>query len=72
MAGKYALLIGTSSCFADARFPALEKPSKDVADLEAVLKDTSIGGFDEVRALLDPTCKKARREVPPLRRPEAG
>ncbi len=62
MAGKYALLIGTSR-FGDARFPALAKPAKDVAALEAVLKDPSIGAFDDVRALLDPPCEKVRREV---------
>ena len=62
MAGKYALLIGTSR-FGDARFPALAKPAKDVAALEAVLRDPAIGAFDDVRALLDPPCEKVRREV---------
>jgi hypothetical protein len=62
MAGKYALLIGTSR-FSDRRFPALEKPAKDVAALDAVLRDPAIGAFDDVRALLDPPCEKVRREV---------
>jgi hypothetical protein len=62
MAGKYALLIGTSR-FGDARFPALTKPAKDVTALEAVLRDAAVGAFDDVRALLDPPCEKVRREV---------
>jgi hypothetical protein len=62
MAGKYALLIGTSR-FGDARFPALEKPAKDVGALETVLRSATIGAFDDVRTLLDPPCEKVRREV---------
>ncbi len=62
MPGKYALLIGTSR-FGDARFPALTKPAKDVAALEAVLRDAAVGAFDDVRALFDPPCEKVRREV---------
>ncbi len=62
MAKKYALLIGASA-YQDARFPALAKPGKDVAALEAVLADTGIGFFDEVRSFVDKPCDFLRREI---------
>ncbi len=62
MGKKHALLVGASS-FKDARFPRLEKPAKDVASLEKVLRDPAVGAFDDVRSCLDAPSDQLRREI---------
>jgi len=58
---KLALLIGNSTY--GPGLPPLEKPDADIAALAKVLADPAIGGFDEVKPLLDANSDKARREV---------
>jgi hypothetical protein len=62
MGKKHALLVGAST-FRDGRFPRLEKPAKDVASLEAVLRDPAVGAFDDVRTCLDAPSDQLRREI---------
>ncbi len=62
MGKKHALLIGASA-FRDGRFPRLEKPARDVASLEAVLRDPGVGAFDDVRSCLDAPADQVRREI---------
>jgi hypothetical protein len=61
MSRKVALLIGNSTY--GPGLPPLEKPDADIAALAKVLADPAIGGFDEVKPLLDANSDKARREV---------
>ncbi|HSS48427.1 MAG TPA: caspase family protein [Thermoanaerobaculia bacterium] len=61
MSRKLALLIGNSMY--GPGLPPLEKPDADIAALAKVLADPAIGGFDEVKPLLDATSATARREV---------
>jgi hypothetical protein len=58
---KVALLIGNSTY--GPGLPPLEKPDADIAALGRVLSDPAIGGFDEVKPLLDATSATARREI---------
>jgi len=61
MSRKLALLIGNSTY--GPGLPPLEKPDADIAALAKVLADPAIGGFDDVKPLLDATSATARREV---------
>ncbi|MFY9820826.1 MAG: caspase family protein [Thermoanaerobaculia bacterium] len=61
MSRKVALLIGNSTY--GPGLPALEKPDADIAALAKVLADPAIGGFDEVKRVLDATSTTARREI---------
>jgi hypothetical protein len=58
---KLALLLGNSTY--GPGLPPLEKPDADIAALAKVLADPAIGGFDEVKPLLDATSATARLEV---------
>ena len=64
MAGKrYALLIGCGA-YRDAEFPPLAKPAQDVADLAALLRKRTVGGFDEVRDdLVNQSCHQVKRAI---------
>ncbi|MFY9820823.1 MAG: caspase family protein [Thermoanaerobaculia bacterium] len=61
MSRKVALLLGNSTY--GPGLPRLEKPDADIAALGKVLSDPAIGGFDEVKPLLDATSATARREI---------
>lgn len=61
MSRKLALLLGNSTY--GPGLPPLEKPDADIAALAKVLADPAIGGFDEVKPLLDATSATARLEV---------
>ncbi len=61
MSRKLALLLGNSTY--GPGLPPLEKPDADIAALAKVLADPAIGGFDEVKPLLDANSAAARREV---------
>ncbi|HSS48429.1 MAG TPA: caspase family protein [Thermoanaerobaculia bacterium] len=61
MSRKLALLIGNSTY--GPGLPRLEKPDADIAAFAKVLADPAIGGFDDVKPLLDATSATARREV---------
>ncbi|HEV7507737.1 MAG TPA: caspase family protein [Thermoanaerobaculia bacterium] len=61
MSRKVALLIGNSTY--GPGLPPLEKPDADIAALAKVLADPAIGGFDDVKPLLDANSDKTRREV---------
>jgi hypothetical protein len=58
---KRALLIGNGKY--DAGLPPLAKPDADIEALARVLKEPTIGGFDEVTPLLDFESGKVRREI---------
>ncbi len=49
---RFALLIGTTS-YQDTRLNQLASPEVDVQALEDILRDPSIGGYDEVNLLLN-------------------
>jgi hypothetical protein len=61
MSRKLALLIGNSTY--GPGLPPLEKPDADIAALAKVLADPEIGGFDDVKPLLDASSATARLEV---------
>jgi uncharacterized caspase-like protein len=52
MAKKVALLIGVSQY--EAGLPPLLAAPNDVEAMQRVLQDPNIGGFDEVKPLIDP------------------
>jgi uncharacterized caspase-like protein/pSer/pThr/pTyr-binding forkhead associated (FHA) protein len=54
MSRKFALIIGNSQ-YQDARLSQLMTPQEDVNDLADVLRAPDIGGFDEVKALVNET-----------------
>jgi uncharacterized caspase-like protein len=58
---KRALLIGNGKY--DAGLPPLAKPDADIEALARVLREPTIGGFDEVTPLLDLENGRVRREI---------
>ena len=62
MSQRYALIIGNSE-YSDSRLSQLVAPGKDVEELSGILKDASIGGFDEVITLLNEPADIMRRAV---------
>jgi uncharacterized caspase-like protein len=59
--GKYALLIGVDTY--GAGLQPLPAASKDVAALQAVLLDPQMGGFNEVKPVINPTQPEMAREI---------
>ncbi len=59
--GRYALLIGVGTY--TEGLPQLEAPPKDVAALQEVLMAPQMGGFDEVKPLVDPAKPKMAEEI---------
>ncbi|OUC15000.1 MAG: hypothetical protein B0A82_09200 [Alkalinema sp. CACIAM 70d] len=59
--GKYALLIGVDTY--GAGLQPLPAASKDVEALREVLLDPQMGGFDEVKPLINPTQLKMAKEI---------
>ncbi|MFQ4138189.1 caspase, EACC1-associated type [Nodosilinea sp. PGN35] len=59
--GKYALLIGIDT-YGEGLQP-LPAASKDVAALREVLLNPQMGGFDEVKPLINPTQPEMAREI---------
>ena len=49
---RFALLVGTTS-YQDTRLNKLDSPEVDVQGLADVLRDTGIGGYDDVKLLLN-------------------
>ena len=62
MARKYAVLIGNLS-YSDSKFRRLNKPDADANALAGVLRDPSIGAFDDVRVVIDKDSAEVRREI---------
>ncbi len=60
--GRIALLVGSSK-YDDAGLAKLETPGADVEGLAAVLRNPEIGGFDDVKTLLDGSEQTVRRAV---------
>ena len=54
MSRKFALIIGNSQ-YQDPRLAQLLTPQEDVNDLAAILRAPEIGGFDEVKTLVNET-----------------
>ena len=54
MSRKFALIIG-NSLYQDLRLAQLVTPQEDVNDLAAILRAPDIGGFDEVKTLVNET-----------------
>jgi hypothetical protein len=59
---RRALLIGTSQ-YRDRLFGRLQASTGDVQELEALLRDRDIGGFDEVVTLVNRPHGELRREI---------
>lgn len=59
--GKYALLIGVGE-YQDGLHPLPAAPN-DVAALKAVLENPKLGGFDEVRSVINPGHAMMAREI---------
>jgi cyclophilin family peptidyl-prolyl cis-trans isomerase len=65
MGRRLALLVG-SSTYADPKLRRLHKPHADVASLASVLRDPTIGGFDEVQTNVDASVATLQRAVAAL------
>lgn len=62
MGRRFALLIGNSR-YEDAGLARLAAPDADVMALAAVLRDSAVGGFDEVQPLVDERFGITRRAI---------
>ena len=62
---KYALLIGTDH-YDDPGFRPLQRAAADVEALARVLEDPRIGGFQEVRTLIDASMAEIREAIAEL------
>ncbi|MGQ0601445.1 MAG: caspase, EACC1-associated type, partial [Anaerolineales bacterium] len=62
MAGKYALVIGNSE-YLEPKLAKLVKPGQDARGLAEVLLEKEIGGFDEVKLLLNEPEVVIRRAI---------
>ncbi|MBN1148998.1 MAG: SUMF1/EgtB/PvdO family nonheme iron enzyme, partial [Anaerolineales bacterium] len=62
MSAKFALIVANSR-YDDPRFAALVTPGQDAGELAAVLEAGEIGGFTQVRALVDQAEPLLRREI---------
>ena len=62
MAGKYALVIGNSE-YHDATLSRLRTPEADARLLAAALRDSAIGGFDDVQELINQDEGSIRRAI---------
>ena len=60
--GRHALIIGNDQ-YIDPKLKTLKSPSADARALVEVLEDKSIGGFDEVKSVLNQSGEKIRREI---------
>jgi len=60
--GRNALIIGNRR-YADSRLSRLTAPGSDAERLAKVLRDTEVGGFDNVSVLFDQTEGEVRRNV---------
>jgi EAL domain-containing protein (putative c-di-GMP-specific phosphodiesterase class I) len=58
---KTALLIGVTS--STLELPGLESARKDVIALEEILNHRALGGFDQVKILIDPEVQKMQQEI---------
>ena len=58
---KIALLIGVSQYQSD--LTPLYKASKDVQEMQNVLENSDIAGFEQVKTLLDPDAQTMREEI---------
>lgn len=65
MSRRIALFIGNSS-YEDPRLTQLKTPAADVRELAATFRDPEIGGFDEVRELVDGSDAGVRRAIADL------
>src|SRR5579862_1830991 len=59
-ARKLALLVGNSE-YGDATFTKLNVPEADVGSLARLLSDPDVGGFDDVKTLINESCDNIRR-----------
>ena len=62
MGRKLALIVGNTE-YTDSRFSTLSTPSEDVTSLAELLKDPSIGGFDELEPLINQEERVVSRTV---------
>ncbi|WP_225896452.1 caspase, EACC1-associated type [Amazonocrinis nigriterrae] len=62
---KYALLIGTSE-YQSEKINPLPGVAKDIEAMQRVLQDSNIGGFDEVKFLLNPDSITMQSEIEQL------
>jgi hypothetical protein len=62
MSRKYALFVGNCDYDSESLYN-LESPIADVQDLANLFRDTSIGGFDEVKELINSTESKIRQII---------
>ena len=62
MTKRYALIIGNSH-YDDDALPNLTTPASDADDLAAVLRQTDVGGFDDVQVLHNATLTEMRVAV---------
>ena len=62
MSRKLALIIGNSQ-YQDPRLAQLLTPQEDVTDLAAILRAPDIGGFDEVKTLVNETDANIRLSI---------
>ena len=62
MTRKFALVVGNSH-YADPALARLKAPEADVHALAGVLRDPAIGGFDDVRELIDEPEHTIRRAI---------
>ncbi|MFH5833004.1 caspase family protein [Halalkalibaculum sp. DA384] len=62
MARKYALFVGNSEYEAE-KLADLASPIADVQDLASLFRDSSIGGFDDVKELINSGESKVRQEI---------
>jgi uncharacterized caspase-like protein/pSer/pThr/pTyr-binding forkhead associated (FHA) protein len=62
MSRKLALIIGNSQ-YQDPRLAQLLTPQEDVSDLAAILRAPDIGGFDEVKTLVNETDANIRLSI---------
>src|SRR5215211_8747812 len=59
---KFALIIGNNK-YDDAKLAQLKTPAADSKALANILKDQTIGSFDEVASLINQTEAQARRSI---------
>ena len=60
--GRFALIIATSE-YEDHDLRELISPAQDARTLATILKDQSIGNFDEVKVLLNEPSYKVDRDI---------
>ncbi len=61
--GRRSALVLASSNYTDKTFRELVSPPQDAAELSSVLRDPSIGAFDEVKLLCDEPSQVVREEI---------